>query len=175
MNTTAQVKKTIKKTATQMAQEPLEILKNAKAQVSGSEVEPQVVKDGPPQTNEVPTPQQTEQRKKEVAISDNRNLKSLQSEMMEIRRQKLFNSLMQRIQSGEDVPIEEFQELSHEQRDVLKAQLEAYKKRSAQASAQKPLVEPSSKRAKGLAGFGKRKTKVEKQQTRVEMPLPPSG
>lgn len=175
MNTTAQVKQTIKKSARQMVQEPLEILKTAKAQVSGSEVEPQVTKDNPPQTNEGVTLQQTEQRKKEVAISDNRNLKSLQSEMMEIRRQKLFNSLMQRIQGGEDVPIEEFQELSHEQRDVLKAQLEAYKKQKIQASIQKPLVEPSTKRAKGLAGFGKRKTKVERQQTRVEMPLPPSG
>ncbi|MBL7036291.1 hypothetical protein ISR94_00385 [Candidatus Microgenomates bacterium] len=181
MNTTAQIKQTskpisqFKKSVQQMAQEPLEILKTAQSQVSGKEVGSSVDEIGVPQANEGTTSQQTEQRKTDVAISDNRNLESLQNEMREIRRQKLFNSLLARIQGGEDVPVEEFQELSHEQRDVLKAQLEAYKKRSAQQSIQKPLVEPSTKRGRGLAGFGKRKTMAEKQQTRVEMPLPPSG
>ena len=175
MNTAAQVKQTIKKSAQQTVQEPLEILKTAKAQVSGKEIPQQPTGDNLAQSPGGVASQQTEQIQKEVAVSDNRNLEALQNEMMEIRRQKLFNSLLARIQRGEDVPIEEFQELSHEQRDVLKAQLEAYKKRVSQAPTKKPLVEPSAKTGRGLAGFGKRKTKVERQQTRVEMPLPPSG
>lgn len=40
--------------------------------------------------------------------------------------------------------------------------------------AKKPLVEPSTKRSRKLFSFGA-KTQAERQKTRVEKPLPPSG
>lgn len=39
---------------------------------------------------------------------------------------------------------------------------------------EKPLVEPPTKRSRRLFGFGQ-KAQAEKQKTRVEKPLPPSG
>lgn len=177
MNTTAQVKQNIKKSVQQMQAEPLEILKTAQEQIFGEELKPnqrtqKEYKDLSPQTSSEELSQ-----KKEGIIADNRNLEALQSEMRDIRRQKLFDKLLQRIQNGEYVAVEEFQELSHEQRDVLKAQLEAVRgqRENAKNANDKPLIEPSSKKSRRFGGFGKRKNPAEKQQTRVEMPLPPSG
>lgn len=157
-----------------MGDEPIEILKAAKKQVgikesasSSESSQGNYENNGQGQTDE--------NLKEQIAESDKKNLEDLQSKMEEIRRQKVFESLLARIQAGEDVPLEEFQELSYEQRDVLKAQLEAYKKRGQTVPNQQALVEPATKRSRRFGGFGRRKNAAEKQQTRVEMPLPPSG
>lgn len=174
MNTTAQVKKNIKKSLKQMGDEPLEVLKTAKKQVGmpeSSSHDENTMDDYVPKEEKEPD----EELKKEVAESDRKNLNELESEIRQISEKKLFDTLLQRIQSGENVPVEEFQELSHEERAVLKAQLEATKNRMSQQQAEKPLVEPQAKQSRRLGGFVKRKTQAEKQQTRVEMPLPPSG
>lgn len=156
-----------------MGEEPLEILNTAKKQIGIKEGSNLPQKEIPENTSEDPE-QNNEGLKKQVAIADMKNLESLQNEMREIRRQKLFESLLARIQSDEKVPVEEFQELSFEQKDVLKAQIEATKNRS-QNIQQKELIEPESKKSRKFGGFGKRKNAAEKQATRVEMPLPPSG
>ena len=87
MNTTAQVKQAIKKSVQQMAQEPLELLKNASKQVSG-EVERRQQQE---KTNADPDSHQDEENyKKQVAEQDGRHLEALESELKDIRRQKIL-------------------------------------------------------------------------------------
>lgn len=177
MNTTAQVKQAIKKSAQQMAQEPLELLKSAAKQITGVENLPNSnPKDQQEKSKEEEggVPQDEQNYKKQVAEQDGRHLQALESELKDIRRQKLFNELMKRIQSGEDIPLEEFSELSYEQKDVLKAQMEAFKKQQAiQASQSSGIPMPSSKQGRKMGGGQKGAAK--KEETRVEKPVPPSG
>ena len=174
MNTTAQVKQAIKKSAQQMAQEPLELLRTAAKQVTGQESTPKSDA-GPeqPKANADPEiPQDETKYKQQVAEQDGRHLQALESELKDIRRQKLFNELMKRIQEGEDVPLEEFSELSFEQRDVLKAQIQAVKNRNVQQSVSSVDM-PTSKKGRKMGGGQKGAAK--KEETRVEKPVPPSG
>ena len=173
---TAQVKQAIKKSAQQMAQEPLELLRTAAKQVTGVESLPnsssEAPKREPKSENEVP--QDEMKYKQQVAEQDGRHLQALESELKDIRRQKLFNELMKRIQAGENVPLEEFAELSFEQKDVLKAQMEAFKKQQAMQSNQSSGIPmPEAKRGRKMGGGQKGAAK--KEQTRVEKPVPPSG
>ena len=86
-----------------------------------------------------------------IAEKDGRHLQALESELKDIRRQKIFNELMRRIQAGENIPLEEFTELSYEQRDVLKAQIEAVKTRNSQLVTDQ-LVMPSAKKGRKMGG-----------------------
>lgn len=177
MNTTAQVKQAIKKSAQQIRQEPLELLRTAAKQITGSENIPFGEQPKPqekPKEENSEVPQDEQNYKKRVAEQDGRHLQALESELKDIRRQKLFNELMKRIQSGEDVPLEEFVELSFEQKDVLKAQIEATKKQQAmQANQSSGIPMPESKRGRKMGGGQKGAAK--KEETRVEKPVPPSG
>lgn len=171
MNTTAQVKQAIKKSAQQMAQEPLELLKSAARQVSGEQEKPQQ-QETPKSENE--TPPEEQKYKQQVAEQDGRHLEALESELKDIRRQKIFKDLMQRIQNGEDVPLEEFAELSFEQKDVLKAQIEAVRKTNSQQSTANSQIDmPQAKRGRKMGGGQKGAAK--REETRVEKPVPPSG
>jgi len=161
-----------------MAQEPLELLKSAAKQVTGVEnlpntnAGPERPQDGQNTNSEVP--QDEKDYKKKVAEQDGRHLQALESELKDIRRQKLFNELMKRIQSGEDVPLEEFSELSYEQKDVLKAQMEAFKKQQAmQVNQSSGIPMPEAKKGRKMGGGQKGAAK--KEETRVEKPVPPSG
>lgn len=178
MNTTAQVKQAIKKSAQQMANEPLELLKNAARQVTGETAENSNAKNtndkfiSENQNSEMPNDEQ--KYKQQVAEQDGRHLEALESELKDIRRQKLFNEIMRRIREGEDVPLEEFVELSYEQKDVLKAQIEAVKKaNSQQLTANSQIDMPQAKRGRKMGGGQKGAAK--KEETRVEKPVPPSG
>lgn len=167
----AQVKQAIKKSAQQMASEPLELLKNAARQISPEELGYKDKNDESEQVNSANVSQE-ENYKKQVAEQDGRHLQALESELKDIRRQKLFNELMKRIQEGEDVSLEEFTELSYEQRDVLKAQIQAVKTRNSQPVTTQ-LPELSLKHGRKMGGGQKGAAK--KEQTRVEKPVPPSG
>ena len=79
---------------------------------------------------------------------------------------------MQRIQNGEDIPLEEFTELSYEQRDVLKAQIEAVRNSKLSSSIDQ-LETPGAKRGRKMGGGQKGAAK--REETRVEKPVPPSG
>ncbi len=174
MNTTAQVKQAIKKSAQQMAQEPLELLRTAAKQVTGVENLPNT-NAGPeqPKANADPEiPQDETKYKAQVAEQDGRHLQALESELKDIRRQKLFNELMKRIQEGENIPLEEFTELSYEQRDVLKAQIQAVQTRNS-SHATDQVAMPSAKKGRKMGGGQKGAAK--KEETRVEKPVPPSG
>lgn len=181
------LKQSLKKTARQIQNEPLEILKSAAKQVTGDEniklpwedaetdSKPKEEKQGNDSQTNGPSNDEKEYKKK-LAEQDGRKLEALESELRDIRRQKRFNELLGRIQNGEDVPIEEFQELSVEQRDVLKAQLEATQKRKQMQSQQQSsgIPMPTSKQGRQM-GAGARKRSAQKETTRVEKPVPPSG
>lgn len=176
MNTTAQVKQAIKKSAQQVAQEPLEILKSAAQQVASTEQSPSVNVPQNPETQSSSSEVSPEEQsyKKQVAEQDGRHLQALESELKDIRRQKIFNELLKRIQSGEGVPLEEFTELSFEQRDVLKAQMEAVKIQNQNSqNMSSGLIEPNAKKGRQMGG-GQKKS-AQQQTTRVEKPVPPSG
>lgn len=181
------LKQSLKKTARQIQNEPLEILRSAAKQVTGdeniklpweeSETSDKSNEEKQGSNSQVNDPGREEKEyKKRVAEQDGRRLEALESELLDIRRQKKFNELLSKIQNGEDVPIEEFQELSVEQRDVLKAQLEATQKRK-QAQLQQQssgIPMPTSKQGRQM-GAGARKRSAQKETTRVEKPVPPSG
>lgn len=164
MNTIAQIKQSIKKSARAIGEEPLEILKSAVKQIS---VEENIPTSEQPKDEEQPKLDQTA-----MAQQDGRHLQALESELKDIRRQKIFESLMQRIQNGEDIPLEEFTELSYEQRDVLKAQIEATSNSKLSSSIDQ-LETPSAKRGRKMGGGQKGAAK--REETRVEKPVPPSG
>lgn len=91
-------------------------------------------------------------------------------------------------QTSPGVPLEEkkriqtrdtrlLQALEEEIKDIRKQkEMEEQKAKEQPASqeAPKPLVEPSTKRSRKLFSFGP-KTQAERQKTRVEKPLPPTG
>jgi len=172
MNTTAQIKQQLKKSATQIAAEPMEMLKSVKIQTGLENLPQSVSEQKQVQSNVSPN---EEINKKQIAESDMRHLEALNNEILDIRRQKLFNDLLLKIQNGEDVPIQEFTELTFEQKDVLKAHLEAVKKQSDRNNMETPLTEPVTKKSRRFGETGKRKNPAEQQQTRVEKPVPPSG
>ena len=171
MNTTAQLKQSMKKSAKLLAEEPLEILKSVRKQVTGENLQPT---ENPFEKIEDPQKIEEEQKyKQQKAESDGRHLEALENELKDIRRQKIFNELMQRINQGEEIPLEVFSELSYEQKDVLKAQIEAVKKQQAVSNqSQNTLIEPTAKKGRQLLG---QKQSAQKQTTRVEKPVPPSG
>lgn len=179
------LKQSLKKTARQIQNEPLEILKSAAKQVTGDEniklpwedvgTDSKPMEEKQANDNQTNGPSNDEKEyKKKLAEQDGRKLEALESELRDIRRQKQFNELLSRIQNGEDVPVEEFQELSVEQRDVLKAQLEATQKRKQQTNVVSNLPEPTAKKGRRMMGGGQKQS-AQKQTTRVEKPVPPSG
>ncbi len=171
MNTaTQQVKQNIKKMAQQFANEPLEILKTARKQITDEE---RGYEDKSDESKTEKQPQNQEYEK-QIAEQDGRKLEALESELRDIRRQKLFNELLAKIQSGVEVSIEEFQELSAEQREVLKAHLENINaKKESDEKANIGFIEPNAKQGRRMV-FGKKQS-AQKQTTRVEKPVPPSG
>lgn len=164
-----------KKIARQVAQEPLEILKAAGGQLSGEQMDyykQRLEKDGSAGTNE----NKTQQLKDKDKVQSSRTLEALDRELKDIHRDKLFKELQQKIAAGQKISVQDFGELTVEQKQVLQAQMEAVKVQRQQQAlvGDGGLVEPKSKRARGSWMFGN-KSSAEKQQTRVEKPLPPSG
>jgi hypothetical protein len=158
--------------AKQMRQEPLEILKDVKEQTTGTET---TEKPGTQPSVQPDQQKQVEQQKKlQDQMKSNRMFEALQREMEDIRKQNLFKNLQERIAQGEIVPLEDFPELSMEQKQVLLAQTEAVKRQRQQQT--QSYEEPPVIHSKPSRRFGAgQKQEAEKQQTRVEKPVPPSG
>ena len=90
----------------------------------------------------------TQQEKAKLQVQGQRQLEALETELKEIQRQKEYN-----------------ERVVEQQEEMQKAQ---------SAAIEKPLSEPAPKHSRRLFSFGK-KAQAEKQKTRVERPLPPSG
>ena len=159
----------------QAASEPLEILKDAGTQVMGSNpVESQSGSQGNqnPQEKNI-----TDQGKLKDSIFANRRMQALQNEINDIRKQDLFSDLQRKISGGEEIFLEEYPELSMEQKQVLKAQMEAVKTQMLNAQyANAKFSDVPSITSKPSRRFGAgQKQEAEREQTRVEKPVPPSG
>lgn len=178
---TANSAKSIAQTiAKQVAAEPLEILKNAGAQVTGAESSSQRDNLAPGQPDGESTRRQDGQASKQQELKDKaftqRRMQALQNEVDEIRKQGIFKDLQAKISAGESVALEDYPELSMEQKQVLKAQIEAVSFQQKQAQYQASIQEVPTIRSKPSRRFGAgQKHEAEKAQTRVEKPIPPSG
>lgn len=176
-NTAKTAQDIAKNIAKQIAHEPLEVLKDAGDQLAGTEpAHPQETnkadnKAGNSSTADIVS-RQGDVKDKTFA---ERRMRALQSEIDDIRKQDVFKDLQTRISQGESVPVEDYQELSMEQKQVLKAQMEAVKNQIAREQAGSvgnvPTIHSKPSRRFGAG----QKHEAEKQQTRVEKPVPPSG
>ncbi len=159
--------------AKQMAREPLEILKTAKEQTAGGEYS----NPDRDQTQGQEKSQKDQHDQKQMVDKQRstRLIEALNRELADIHKQKLFSELQARIANGEEIALEEYPELTMEQKQVLLAQMEAVKKQREMQGAggfqEVPAVHSKPSRRFGAG----QKHEAEKQQTRVEKPVPPSG
>jgi hypothetical protein len=173
-DTTKSAKTLATQIAKQMAREPLEVLKDVKEQTAGESFGPS----GKPDTSQNP-PDQDKLKHDQNELADKqkstRLIEALNRELEDIHKQDLLHDLQKRISEGEEVPLEEYPELSMEHKQVLLAQMEAVKaQRMAQGAAgfnEVPVVHSKPSRRFGAG----QKSQAQKEQTRVEKPVPPSG
>lgn len=174
-DTTNSAKSLAKHIAKQMAREPLEILKDVREQSTGQELSGQT---------ETPYPSNPDNQKQQVVhqnelqdkMKNSRRMEALNRELDDIHKQEKFSDLQKRISEGEDISLEEYPELSMEQKQVLNAQMEAVKNQIAaqNSQGQNVLNEPATHKGRQLFNFGKKQA-MKNEQTRVEKPVPPSG
>lgn len=174
-NTTNSAKSLAQQIAKQMAREPLEILKDAKEQTTGQELS------GQPENQQSKAPDdQTKliqhQNELQDKMKSTRRMEALNRELDDIHKQEKFSDLQKRISEGEEISLEEYPELSMEQKQVLKAQMEAVRNQieAQKAQNQNVLIEPAAHKGRQLFNFGKKQS-MKNEQTRVEKPVPPSG
>lgn len=118
-----------------------------------------------PQKKEIPTKKEQEglkesREEKQIEARSRMLLQKLRAELEEIRREKIFNELSKRVSQGEEINLSLYPNLTIEQRQVLKAQMEAIKrkKEELEKSEQKEdIQEPTTKRPRGLFGAVSRK------------------
>lgn len=165
--------------AKQLSREPIEILKDVREQTTG--VTPDVKDNGRQEmfSQPVQTDKDNELNKKNAAgdkMKTGRRIEALNRELEDIHKQKVFSDLQKKISEGMEVSLEGYSELSMEQKQVLKAQMEAVKNQMKMQNEQSKtvLVEPVSKKGRQLFNFGKKQA-MKNEQTRVEKPVPPSG
>lgn len=167
-----------KAVARQVAQEPLEILKSAKAQITGAEAGQSARPEHQTSNTNVQEGPKilSEQEQANNKIKGSRMMEALNRELSDISREKLFSELQRKITEGEEVYLSDYSSLSMEQKQVLNAQIQAVRiqRQNMQNSQNQGLIEPASKKGRRLFSFGK-KQEVKRQQTRVENVVPPSG
>jgi len=174
-DTTKSAKSLAQQIAKQMAREPLEVLKTARAQVGNEQAAPS---ENFPQNQESDDQKIKTHREGELAdkMKSGRRMEALNRELSDIQKKDLFSDLQRRISQGEEIPLDDFPGLSIEEKQVLKAQMEAVRIQKANIQNQSAgvLVEPASRKGRQLFNFGK-KAEVKRQQTHVEKIVPPSG
>jgi hypothetical protein len=161
------------KAAKQIAREPLEVLKTAGEQIVGPEAAG--LQENPPA--EAPQKNFQEQQKIQDKMKASRRMEALNQELTDIHKQDLFKDLQGKIAEGIEVPLEDYPELSMEQKQVLKAQMEAvrFQKQQAEYAESQSGGSLFGSPKKGRRFGQGQKQEAEKQQTRVEKPVPPSG
>ena len=169
---TAQTAKTLaQQIAKQIAQEPAEILKDVREQTTGTESSAEAPNKS--RQHETQDKKLEEQKNIQDKMKSTRLYEAFQRELDDIHKADLFKELQSRIANGEEIPLEDYPDLSIEQKQVLMAQMEAVKIQRAQTKTEfneVPVVRSKPSRRWGAG----QKTEAEKQQTRVEKPTPPS-
>lgn len=171
-DTTKSAKNLAQTIAKQIVREPSEILEDVREQTSGETLN----STRPPENQNNDQGKIIEQQEKlNDQMKSGRRMEALQKEIEDIRKQDMFKDLQRRISEGEEVSLEEYPELSMEQKQVLMAQMEAVKNQKAAAD-KNVLTEVPTIHSKPSRRFGAgQKQQAEKEQTRVEKPVPPSG
>ena len=163
--------------ARQMAREPLEILKGIPQQISPVE---NLNNDKLPNQGDFQNGQKSQKDIQELKRADNaksqRMLFDLEQEIKRIKREKLYYDLMAKVQGGEYVPLQDYPELSFEERQVLNAQYQAVLERMNNAENSKSLIEPSSRHSRRF-GMGRKpsQNQMESVSKKVDVIKPPSG
>ncbi len=156
--------------ARQIANEPSEVLKEAVVQIAGDRVQV-------PDTQTGTEPRQENQGYDEGQdkVKSQRVFGALQKEIEDIRREDTFKDLQAKISQGENPPIDNYTELSMEQKQVLKAQAEAFRNQIIKEQ-EAGLTEVPTVHSKPSRRFGAgQKHEAEKERTRTEKPIQPSG
>ena len=176
MNTAQPAKNLAQVVAKQIAQEPWEILKQAGSQVAGTE-QPQ----NPDMQEEVGregTPEQQQNEKllgERDKVRSQRLIEALLAELRDKTKGDLIKNLQAKIANGEAVYLENYPQLTAEEKEMLKKQIETVAIQKQQLQSQNQgLVEPATRKGRRFFNFGK-KTQMQRQQTQTERPLPPSG
>lgn len=177
-DTTKSAKSLAQQIAKQMATEPLEILKNASSQITGQEIQKSLENYSQPQSVDGQKKIINSQQELQDKMKGTRRMEALARELEDMHKQDLFRDLQAKISEGEDVPLENYEELTMEQKQVLKAQMEAVKFQEQQAEYSQAQTEDGSlfgpaKKSRKMGGG--QKQQAQKEQTRVEKPVPPSG
>jgi len=177
-STAASAKSLAQQIAKQMAREPLEILKNATGQVTGEEIQ----KPGESQTQAPQTPEdqvklQHHQQELQDKMKSTRRMEALERELGDIHKQDVFKDLQAKIAEGIEVPLEDYSNLTMEQKQVLRAQMEAvrFQKKQKEYAESQTGGSLFGTAKKGRKMGSSQRQEAEKQQTRVEKPVPPSG
>ena len=159
--------------AKQMAQEPLELLKNAREQTTGEELSGQ-----PDNFMQKPLSPPVDQQKalheqqlQQDNMRSNRLIDALNRELADIHKQKIFKELQEKIMNGEFVALEEYTELSMEQKQVLKAQMEAVKNQRANMVTESAPLFTASKPGRKMGSGQKQKAQQEQQQRTAELQM----
>ena len=172
--TTKGSKKAAQQVAKQIARESSEILKTAGSQVTGREKTAINGQVSTPNTQSEVKPQQVNvPSEAELKVKKERLLNANRKELEQIRIQKIFKDIQKRISGEEEVPLENIEGLSMEQKQVLKAQIEAMKKRKAESQNNNQFVTPQGKQKRGpMTGM---KGKIQKMKRKAELRKGPSG
>jgi len=116
------IKQQAQKIAKQLAQEPFEMAKSAKSQVSPFEI---VQGQGQPKTtnrsNQTRTPSDTQRQENADKIQSQRLIQAYEQELKDISKKSLYEELLEMTGQGIYVPVEDYPQLSPEERQVLKA------------------------------------------------------
>lgn len=162
--------------AKQMAQEPLEILKEARQQTTGGEFtgQPDNFLSNPfgGQADQIEQQKKNIEEQNEAAdkMKSSRLMEALKREIADIHKQNVFKDLQDRINQGEEVPLEDYPELSMDYKQVLKAQMEAVKNRMLNAKYANQDSGPLFGSSKPDRRMGQKQT-AQKEQTRTEKPV----
>jgi len=174
-STISDAAKTSKKIATNvakiMAQEPFEMLKSSASQIFPSEIS--LSDYSMNKQTKLNKPKQNVPSEAEIKTKDVQRVSVLEKEVEEIRKEKIYKETMDKILRGEDVFLNDIPELTLEQKQVLLAQQQVIAQRK-NAASRANVSEPIAKRSRRFLGLGQ-KAQAQRQQTRVESPLPPSG
>lgn len=118
----------------------------------------------------------SEEERDKLRQADLSRLRELESEIEKIRIEKTVRELQEKIMAGETVYLENYPDIPIEQKQVLKAQLEAVRQRMmVEKQSQRPTPEPSTKPSRRFFGFGGSKKHAEDLQRSTETRMPPSG
>lgn len=169
MNVKQTAQQKAKQAAQLLARESLEVLKSAREQVAPTPEIAGQQQDSPKQGE---NKENIEKSRETDKAKSAQMMRAYEAELLDIRRSEVFKDLQKRISEGEDIPVENYTELTMEQKQVLMAQKEA-------AAARRDMTEQGHKEVPQVSSKKGRKTfgniGLKRSQVQVEMRQPPSS